>query len=180
MELAHIRPFFVGRIAPWSALDTMSAEPVARFYHAAVGLGQNKLVLAGDTAEGSSVPSSVVEKFNVRSTVWQDPQMLGGQFTLPEGYDSMAVASDGERAYLFGGLIGPRGAQQRSNAIFCVNLLSLKCEEIVPAPTAQAPLPRSGSAMVHYKRKLVIYGGSTGPGRMSNELLVFDLDTSEI
>ena len=49
-----------------------TAEPFARCNHGAIGFGANLFVWAGVGGRGSSVPSSVLERFNVVSTCWQD------------------------------------------------------------------------------------------------------------
>ena len=154
-----------------------TAEPSARRNHAAVGFGANLFVWAGDGGPGSPVPSSVVERFNVVSTSWQEPRQLRGQ-SLPDGLRRMAVTSDGEKTYCFGGLVGPLGSRQSHNSLYCLDLSSLVCRVIVPS--SESPSPRYDSAMVHYRRKLVLYGGYTGGGSVSDELFVFDLDTSEV
>ena len=153
-----------------------TAEPSARRSHAAVGCGGNLFVWAGDGGPGSPVPLSVLERFNVVSTSWQEPLQLRGQ-SLPVGLRGMAVTSDGEKAYCFGGLASPLGSGQRQNSLYCLDLSSLVCGKIVPS--SESPSPRDDSAMVHYRRKLVLYGGDTGGGSASDELFVFDLDTSE-
>ena len=88
----------------------------------------------------------------------------------------MAVTSDGDKIYCFGGLVGPLGSRQSHNSLYCLDLSSLVCRVIVPS--SESPSPRCDSPMVHHRRKLVLYGGNTG-GSASDELFVFDLDTSE-
>ena len=149
------------------------AEPSARYGHAAVGCGSNMFVWGGKGGGGSVVSSSVVERFNVQSTSWQESRQLRGQ-SLPDGLRSMAVASDGERAYYFGGYVD--GLSQRYNSLYVLDLSSMQCRQM--ATGGESPTARSLSAMVHYRRLLVVYGGSTGSGA-SDELFVFDLDTSE-
>ena len=152
-----------------------TAEPSARYGHAAVGCGGNLFVWAGGGVPGSPVPSSVLERFNVVSTSWQEPRQLCGQ-SLPDGFNSMAVTSDGEKAYFFGGSDQSGG---RHNSLYCLDLSSLLNRLIIPTTASESPSPRSSSAMVHYRGKLVLHGGYTGGGSPSDELFVFDLDTSE-
>lgn len=136
------------------------------------------LIWAGTDARSSSVvESSVVESFNVMSMVWQKPRRLHGQF-LPDRYRSMAVASDGEKAYTFGGWSGP---QERCNKLYEVDLLSLECRELVPA-TSVSPSARTASGLVYVNRRLVMYGGNIAGhrgGTATDDLFVFDLNTSE-
>ena len=156
-----------------AALPISTAEPSARYGHAAVGSGSNMFVWGGDGGGGSVVSSYVVERFNVQSTSWQEPRHIRGQ-SPPDGLYAMAVVSDGERAYYFGGYLG-RGSQS-CNSLYVLDLSSMQCRQM--ATGGESPTARSWSAMVHYKRRLVVYGGYTGSGA-SDELFVFDLDTSE-
>ena len=152
-----------------------TAEPSARHDHGAVGCGGNLFVWAGEGGPGSPVPSSVLERFNVVSTSWQEPRQLRGQ-SLPDVLRRMAVTSDGEKVYFFG---GRDESYTPYNSLYCLDLSSLVCRVIVPS--SESPSPRDDSAMVHYRRKLVLYGGdTTGGGSASDELFVFDLDTSEV
>ena len=150
-----------------AALAMSSAEPSARHRHGAVGVGSNMFVWGG---YGGGVSSSVVERFNVQSASWREPRQLRDQ-SLPEGLYGMAVASDGDRAYCFGGFDG----SQRYNALYVLDLPSMRCREI---PGAASPTARDCSSMIHYERKLVLHGGRTESGT-SDELFVFDLYTSE-
>ena len=152
-------------------------EPLARAYHAAVGAGQYMLAWGG---KGGQVRTSVVERFDMLSTAWLDPQQFSGQ-SLPDGLHDMAVASDGEKAYIFGGMCGPYGSRNRYSAIYEVDLTSLDCKELIPATeSASSPCARSGCGMVCFEKKLVVYGGYTDAGRANEQhLYVFDLNTSK-
>ena len=119
-----------------------TAEPSARYGHGAVGCGGNLFVWAG-RGGGSPVPSSVLERFNVVSTSWQEQRQLRGQ-SLPDGFNSMAVTSDGEKAYFFG---GRDESYTLHNSLYCLDLSSLVCRMIVPS--SEPPSPRYDSAMVH-------------------------------
>ena len=141
-------------------------EPKARAYHAAVVVDNNLLVWGGlDVDE-----TLTVETFDVSSATWLEPRQLHGD-TLPNG---MAVTSDKKRAYVFGG--DSLSTNQFYNQLFVIDLTSLKCRELVPGSSSR-PSARTGSRMVCYGRKLVMYGGSTGPGAASDDLHIFDLDT---
>ena len=157
-----------------AALPIARAEPSARYGHAAVGCGSNMFVWGGKgDGGGSVVSSSVVERFNVQSTSWHESRQIRGQ-SPPDGLYNMAVASDGERAYYFGGYVARRS--QRYNSLYVLDLSSMQCRQM--ATGGESPTARSLSAMVHYRRQLVVYGGLTESGA-SDELFVFDLDTSE-
>ena len=154
-------------------LSIMESEPSARWFHAALSIGQNMMVLAGEGG-GRSVDSSIVESFNVSLSSWQPQRHLLNQ-TLPDGYSRMAATSDGENVYMFAGRSGSR---QLCNKLFQVNGISLECSELLPA-TPVCPTPREHSALIYWNRTLVSYGGYTGGLTASNELFVFDLNTSE-
>ena len=156
-----------------SRSPSVAGEPQARYYHAAVGVGQTLHVWGGHGG-GTSVQASTVECLDVPSATWQEPRQLRGH-PLPDRLDNMAVTADGERAYSFGGDTG----SGFSNAVYEVNMTSLECRELAPASASPAPSKKEGSGMVHYQHMLVVYGGLTSEGRPTDELHVFDLNTSE-
>lgn len=80
----------------------MTSEPSARQRHAALGVGQNMFVWAGESNAPPSLDASVVERFSVTSTSWEQPTQLLNP-ALPYSYYAMAVASDGENSYLLRG-----------------------------------------------------------------------------
>ena len=158
-------------------MSRSKGEPSARVYHAAVGSRYNMFLWAGDSHHEYSVTSTVVETFDVLSTSWRQPLQLRGRPPLPDGLRNKAVTTDEERAYFFGGYVGPSGSGERQNCLFSLDLSSLSCGMLTPTTAEGYPTPRAGSAMVHYKRKLVVYGGWIT--NATDDLLVFDLDTSE-
>ena len=159
------------------AMSRLRAEPSARYHHGACSFGGNLLVWGGDGGTNSRVPLSVVEIFNITCTAWQEPRHIQG-LSSHDFLRSMAVASDRERAYFFGGLSGPSGFEDYSNALHVMDLSSLRCREIVATNTEESPRPRSNSGMVYHRRQLILYGGNTRGGT-SDELFVFELDSSE-
>ena len=152
-------------------MDAPVAEPTARYYHAAVGVRHNLVVWGGS---GSSLSSSLIETFNVPSSSWKQQRRLRGQ-SLPDRFSHMAVATDGERGYSFG---GQSVSQSHLNTLYVIDFPLSLCREIVPANPADYPSPRSLSSMLHHRRQLVVYGGTTGSQAL-DDLFVFDLDTSE-
>ena len=153
----------------------MEYEPSARWFHAAIATGNSMLVLAGsDGRGGSSIHSSLVERFNATSTTWNQPHHLLNQ-ALPDGYSRMGVTSDGEKLYMFGGSVGGR----LCNTIYEIDVLSLECRELVPATSATSPTARSSCGLVYWNRRFVVYGGAIAAGTPTDELFVFDLNTSE-
>ena len=155
---------------------SVAREPRARYYHAAVGVGQTLHVWGGNNS-GISVQTSTVDCLDVPSATWQEPRQLRGH-PLPDRLHAMAVTTDGERAYSFGGRTGS-ALSTYSNAVYEVNMTSLECRELAPASASPAPSKKCGSGMVHYQHMLVVYGGWTSEGRPTDELHVFDLNTSE-
>ena len=143
-----------------------SFRPAARRYHAAVGAGQTMLVWGG---RGEGIQTSTVESFDVTSLTWKEPRQLQGD--LPIALASVAVASDGEKAYMFGGL-SSRGLE---NKLFSLDLASLECRELVPSSTPR-PSGREHCRMVCCGGKLVVYGGFSGSViGASDDLYTFDL-----
>ena len=150
----------------------MGREPQARCSHAAVSSNRHMLVWGSD--DRSMLPASTVETFDVLSATWREPRQFGGE-SLHDGLWDMAIAQDGDKAYSFGGFAGPH----RTSDLIEIELTSLHCRHLVPAAdSAPSPSARNDSAMVYYRRKLVAYGGYT-ERRWSDELHVFDLNTSE-
>ena len=141
--------------------------PRSRWARAAVGVGQTLLVLGGGGVE----ETSLVERFDVVSATWRDARRLQRD-SLPVGLrNNMAVTSDGETGYVFGGDY----SGGTSDKLFAINLTSLECRELVPSPqSSYRPGPRSASAMVYSEGRLVMYGGVS-----SREVEVFDLNKSE-
>ena len=118
----------------------------------------------------------MVEKFDVPSETWQQPQELRG--SLPDSLCAMAVARDSENAYFFGGASGSYSNYTFSNTLYQLNLSTLECKTLVPRNPSQAPVEQSGSGMVLFKDKLVVHGGYSRKS-LSNELYTFDLKNSE-
>ena len=158
-----------------SRSPSVAGEPQARYYHAAVGVGQTLYAWGGDGGR-TLVQASTVECLDVPSATWQEPRQLRGH-PLPDRLHAMAVTADGERAYSFGGSTG----SGKSNAVYVyeVNMTSLECRELAPASASPAPSKKYGSGMVHYQHMLVVYGGFTSDLHPTDELHVFDLNTSE-
>lgn len=143
-------------------------EPQPRRWHAALGVGDKHFLWGG---QGDSIRTTQIETFDVFSTKWVEPQLLQG--SLPDRLDSMAVATDGEKAYTFGGYRG----STRINNIYEINLLTSQCKEIPPA-SSYSPPGVAGSGMVYWNEQLVVYGEYTSKGR-TNDLHVFDLKKSK-
>ena len=157
-----------------SVPQSRGREPQAREGHAAVSSSRQMLVWGGGGVSGVRIETSTVEIFDVISVTWRDPRQLSGQ-SLPDDLRGMAIIRDGDKAYSFGGWT----ESTRINELLEIELTSLQCRHLVPAEgSAPPPSARSSSGMVSYRRKLVTYGGFTG-GEWSDELHVFDLNTSE-
>ena len=145
-----------------------SSQPLPRSSYAAVGVGR-KLYVWGGYNSSHTIQTAALEIFD--ETAWQHPQQLRGR--LPDGLSCMAATADGEIAYTFGGT-----TDTYCNTLYQINVSTLECIELVPVNPSHAPKKTSGSGIVHFKDKLVVYGGYTGQVQTS-ELHVFDLKTSE-
>lgn len=150
-------------------------QPQPRENHAAVGVGKKLFVWAGDCGS-SKIQTTTVESFDVSSGTWEQPQRLHG--SLPDGLYGMAVASDGENAYSFGGRSGSHSKYTYYNTLYEINLSTFECNELVPRDLSFAPKKKKGSGMVLFESKLVIHGGYTGQD-WTDDLHVFDIRTSE-
>lgn len=148
-----------------------SRYPPSRFLHATVTVRDCLYVWGGRVDDGLPVLTSTVEKFSVASMKWEDPQNL--LVSLPEGLFAMAIASDGESCYTFG---GRTNSSDYTDTLYQVNPVTGECREIVAANPP--PPPRWFSAMVYHDQKLIVYGGETAQ-RATDDLHVFDLKTSE-
>lgn len=153
-----------------------SREPQPRSSHAAVGIGR-KLYVWGGKGDPSqaSIQCTTIESFDVLSETWQPPKEV--DCPLPSTLLSMAVATDGESAYFFGG--SPE-LHTYSNTVYWVEPSTGRgqCWELVPRNPSEAPRKGCGAGMVCYNYKLVVYGGFDGK-ECTNELRVMDLGTSE-
>ena len=147
-------------------MATLRRPPAARSDHAAVGVGHTMFVWGGWGSGG--VPTSVVESFDVQSLTWKAPRQLHGHH-LPSGLRNMAVASGGEKAYLFGGY----SVEGFEDKVFLMDFTLLESRELVPTSPFR-PGGRDGCRMVLHGGKLVVYGGNTGSG-VTDDLLVFEL-----
>ena len=148
-------------------------EPLPRRSHAAVGIGSKLYVWGGD-GSGSTIRTTTLEIFDVPSVTWEEPQILQGS-DMPDGLADMAVTTEGETSYCFGGRAGP----YTYNTLFQVNPSQHLCQTLQPtSPSHTAPRKTSSSRIVQFNHKLVLHGGFTGQ-RQTNELRVFDLTNSE-
>ena len=175
---AHTSAIFTFLYSVMASPPLRMKQPDARRCHAAVSEEQNMLVWGGENPH-CTLKTSTLEIFNVLSAVWQDSQQFRGQ-PLYDGHRGMAVASDGEKAYMFGGTTGPFGTQKHCNTLYQFDLTSLECAILEPSIASVSPSAADGSRMVCANRKLVLYGGFTDANLPSDELLMFGLNTSEI
>ena len=153
------------------ALVSTQTDLKARGYHAAFSSDHNMVVWAGRGCQ-----SDVLDTFNVFSLEWRLTKRLEAN-DAPEYLHSMAVARDGnDRLYSFGG--GDVRSNRLINSLYCLDMNSLACREIVPATGTHSPSPRSNSAMIYCNRRLVTYGGYTNDGT-SSDLFLLQLDNSE-
>ena len=148
-------------------------QPLPRRLHAAVGIG-SKLYVWGGNGDSSKIKTTALETFHVTSVQWEQSQLLNGS-SMPDGLWGMAVTSDGETAYCCCGLAGSK----HYNTVFEITPSQHLCKELQPtSPSDARPQGTSGSGVVRFQDKLVLFGGYTGQ-RRTNELHVFDLKKSE-
>lgn len=150
-----------------------SRLPLPRCSHAAVGIGR-KLYVWGGYSSGSAIGTTALEVFDVPSVTWEEPGVLHGS-DIPDGLRGMAVSTDGDTSYTFGGATGSH-PYTYYNRLYQVSPSRRLCQEW--QPTGPLPEKASGSCMVQYQDKLVLQGGHAGQRRI-NELHVFDLKKSE-
>ena len=146
----------------------MAVEPKARWLHASFRIGRYMYIWGG-----SGCRTDVVERLNL-STLTYEQRHLNNS-SAPDGLRYMAVTSGESHGYTFGGCDDHR---KKLNSIYCLDFSTLKCIEIVPATGSDTPTPRVYCGMVHFNRKLVVYGGLTDDD-VSSDLLLFDLDNSK-
>ena len=147
-------------------------QPLPRNRHAAVGIG-SKLYVWGGYDGFSKIKSTALETFDVTSVQWEQSQLLNGS-SVPDGLHDMAVTSDGETAYCCCG----RTDSTYYNTVFEITPSQHLCKELQPTSPSLMPEKTSGSRVVQFQDKLILFGGSTGQ-RLTNELRVFDLKKSE-
>ena len=149
-------------------------QPQPRDRHAAFGIGQKLYVWAGDSGR-PNIPTTVIESFDVFSETWQRPQWLRGD--LPTSLWDMAIATDGENAYSFGGWTYKPVGYDQYRKLYKINLSTLQCTELVPGYPSYTPNRTVGAAMVYFDQKLVLYG--KWKDQDPTKIHVFDLKTGE-
>ena len=151
-------------------------QPLPRRDHAAVGIGR-KLHVWGGYGGSSKIKTTALETFDVTSVQWEESQLLNGS-SMPDGLEGMAVTSDGETAYCCCGRTGCYYNYTYYNTVFEITPSQHLCKELQPTSPSLMPEKTSGSRVVRFQDKLVLFGGFTGQ-RRTNELHVFDLKKSE-
>lgn len=153
-------------------MSSDSQQPKPRERHAAFGIGSKHFLWGGDGGK-DAIETTEIDTFDTYSGKWEESLVLQGY--LPSHLWSMAVTTDGENAYCFGGW----NESTRINTVFEINPSKLQCRELRPtSPPRDAPQGTTGSRMVYFKGRLLVHGGFTGQGRIDN-LHVFDLEKSE-
>lgn len=158
-------------------------QPLPRAYHAAVGIGSKLVVWGGyggsTLYHNQRINKREIEVFDVLSVSWKEAQFLHGS-DMPDVLYDVAVTNDGGTAYCCGGASGDLSNRLTyCNSLFQIIPFQHLCQELKPAsPTHAAPNKSSGSGLVKFGDKLVLYGGYTGQERI-NQLQVFDLKKSE-
>ena len=144
-------------------------EPQLRRYHAAFGVGSKHFLWGG---EGSpAIRTAQIEAFDISSAKWREPLLLKG--SPPACLDGMAITTNGDSAFSFGGYNG----SIRTNSIYEINLRTLECRKILPTDSYSPPVVAYSSILL-YNEQLVVFGGFTDKGS-TNDLHVFDLRKRE-
>ena len=147
----------------------MSREPQPRNWHAAFGVGSKHYLWGG--CAFPATPITQIDTFDISLVKWQEPRHLQG--SLPDSLWDMAVTSDEEHGYSFGGI----NRFASINNVYEISPRTLQCKEIQPA-SSYSPPGTSHSAIICFNQKLVVYGGYTDRGR-TDHLYIFDLRKSE-
>ena len=147
----------------------MAKQPQPRWYHAAFGVGSKHFLWGGDCSP--AIQTAQIETFDVSSAKWQEPLLLKG--SPPGRLYAMAVTTDGDSAYSFGGYVG----STRTNSIYLINTRTLECRHVLPTSSYSPPGVAYSSILV-YNEQLVACGGITDKGR-TNDLYIFDLRKGE-
>ena len=151
-------------------------QPLPRNKHAAVGIG-SKLYVWGGYGGSSEIKSTALEIFDVASLKWEEQKALHG-CDIPNGLEDMAVTSNGETAYCCCGRTGSYLNYNYYNTVFEIAPSQHLCKKLQPTSFSLMPEKISGSRVVRFHDKLILFGGFTGQ-RRTNELHVFDLKKSE-
>ena len=150
-------------------------HPQPRLKHAAVAVGMQQFVWGGDGGFGHpTIQTKQIETFDMSSVKWEEPRFL--KDSLPDELCGMAVTTDGVNIYSFGG-----GTNSGFiNTVYEINPSTLQCRELRPASLSHhVPKGATGSGIVYFKEKLLLYGGFTNEMLTTDDLHVFDLKTSE-
>lgn len=149
-----------------------SRQPQPRDDHAAVGVGQKLFVWGGDGRSPKN-QTRTVKIFDVPSMAWQQPENLRGS-QVPDKCWDMAIATDGESAYSFG---GSTNKDTYFDTVFKVDLSTLLCEKLTTGESSSAPKKAQKGCMVYFNHKLIVHGGYSG--EPTGQLHTFDLKTGE-
>ena len=147
----------------------MAKQPQPRYHHAAFGVGSKHFLWGGNPS--LAIQTAQIETFDVSSAKWQEPLLLKG--SSPGSLYAMAVTTDGDSAYSFGGYVG----STRTNSIYEINTRTLECRHVLPT-SSYSPPGVAYSSILLYNEQLVACGGDTDKGR-TNDLYIFDLRKGE-
>jgi len=96
--------------------------------------------------------------FDLSSETWNESLKLRG--SLPAGLQDVAVTTDGECAYSFGGIADSK-CDSFLDTLYRVQFSTLECTEVPQKNCTHAPVMRCGCGVVFFNHKLVVYGGWT-------------------
>ena len=146
------------------------AEPSPRTQHFSAAVVDKLYVWGGDGGRGKSVVTSIVHHYDPDSETWNTNTCEGPH---PPGIHSGACASAGHHLYTYGGYNG--GGNKQGT----LHLLDTRSRRWKLISSESGPMRKTGSRMIIYDSKIVVFGGSGETGMNSNELHTFNLKEGE-
>jgi len=166
----------------WSQEPITGDAPEPRGGHSATLVGTDMYVFGGansDTTYGDAYKLDLIQRH------WSRAVPVGST-SLPSRRTSHAAAADSHgRIYIAGGY------DAESNFLNDVWILDVYAGQSQdwkdgnsfpavwekPSPTGEAPTPREGHSLTLVDRHLVLFGGYTASGAVSNDVYLYDLET---
>ena len=166
--------FFRGTIAAsssdvveWVELPSSPGRPSARSGHSLTTVGQSLYLFGGFTGTERLNDLYV---YDIASGQWTLENGLQGLPPSPRSGHSVVVAADGRRVFVFGGAT----TGKLFNDIYILDLKSRTWTPLLPKVTGTPPKPRYNASAVLNGNKIVLHGGASQFGGLS-DVWVFDL-----
>ena len=145
------------------------AEPSPRRLHFSAAVVDKLYVWGGGGDRGKSVVTSIVHHYDPDSETWNTNTCEGPH---PPGISHGACASAGHHLYTYGGW------DEGWNHQGTLHLLDTRSRRWKLISSQGGPMRKSGSRMVVYDSKIVLFGGHGNSGN-TNELHTFNLKEGE-